>query len=409
MTPADLFFSALQSLRSNTMRSVLTALGIIIGVGAVITIVAIGAGAQANIEKVIEQIGSNMLTISPGQARDGGAQQGAASRPTLTAEDADAMKIVPGVSAVAPEVRGPVQVILGNQNWRTNVVGITEDFFIVRGWKMSSGRNFEDWEIDAGEKIVILGSTVAEKVFPGSDPVNQIIRIDRVPFTVIGVTAAKGQSSFGQNQDDIIFVPLKTAQQRILGGRLIKPDSVQQIAVLARTAKEVDVVERDLAEMLRDRHAIVPGRADDFQIRNTSEIFQARAGATEVMTLLLTAIASVSLLVGGIGIMNIMLVSVTERTREIGVRMAIGASRTDVMMQFLIEALALSMIGGVVGIILGLICSQLTAHFAGWPLRVELTSILLAVGFSAAVGIFFGYYPARKAARLDPIEALRYA
>jgi putative ABC transport system permease protein len=409
MTPSDLFFSALQSLRSNTMRSVLTALGIIIGVGAVITIVAIGAGAQANIEKVIEQIGSNMLTISPGQARDGGAAQGAASRPTLTAEDASAMKAVPGVMAVAPELRGPVQVILGNQNWRTNVTGITEDFFTVRGWKLDKGRNFEDWEIDAGQKIVILGSTVAEKVFPGSDPLNQIIRIDRVPFTVIGVTAAKGQSSFGQNQDDIIFIPLKTAQQRILGSRLIKPDSVQQIAVLARNAKEVKVVERDLAELLRDRHAIVPGRADDFMIRNTSEIFQARAGATEVMTLLLTAIASVSLLVGGIGIMNIMLVSVTERTREIGVRMAIGASRTDVMMQFLIEALALSMIGGLIGIVLGMICSHLTASFAGWPLRIEASSILLAVGFSAAVGIFFGYYPARKAARLDPIEALRYA
>jgi putative ABC transport system permease protein len=409
MTPSDLFFSALQSLRSNTMRSVLTALGIIIGVGAVITIVAIGAGAQANIEKVIEQIGSNMLTISPGQARDGGAAQGAASRPTLTAEDASAMKAVPGVMAVAPELRGPVQVILGNQNWRTNVNGITDDFFTVRGWKLDKGRNFEDWEIDAGQKIVILGSTVAEKVFPGSDPLNQIIRIDRVPFTVIGVTAAKGQSSFGQNQDDIIFIPLKTAQQRILGSRLIKPDSVQQIAVLARNAKEVKVVERDLAELLRDRHAIVPGRADDFMIRNTSEIFQARAGATEVMTLLLTAIASVSLLVGGIGIMNIMLVSVTERTREIGVRMAIGASRTDVMMQFLIEALALSMIGGLIGIVLGMICSHLTASFAGWPLRIEASSILLAVGFSAAVGIFFGYYPARKAARLDPIEALRYA
>ena len=409
MTATDLFFSALQSLRANTMRSVLTALGIIIGVSAVITIVAIGAGAQANIEKVIEQIGSNMLTITPGQSRDGGAAQGAGSRPTLTADDADAMKVVGGVLAVAPQVSGPVQVILGNQNWRTNVSGITEDFFQVRGWKLDKGRNFEEWEISSGEKIVILGSTVAEKVFPGSDPLNQIIRIDRVPFTVVGVTTAKGQSSFGQNQDDIVFVPLRAAQQRLLGGRLIKPDSVQQIAVLARTAKDVRVVERDLAELLRDRHAIVPGRADDFQIRNTSEIFQARAGATEVMTLLLTAIASVSLLVGGIGIMNIMLVSVTERTREIGVRMAIGASRTDVMMQFLIEAVALSMIGGVVGIVLGMICSQLTAHFAGWPLRIEMSSILLAVGFSAAVGVFFGYYPARKAARLDPIEALRYA
>ena len=272
-----------------------------------------------------------------------------------------------------------------------------------------SGRNFEDWEIDSGEKIVILGSTVAEKVFPGSDPIGQIIRLDRVPFTVVGVTASKGQSSFGQNQDDIVFTPLKAAQQRLLGGRLIKPDAVQQIAVLGRNAKELDVIERDLAELLRDRHAIVPGRADDFMIRNTAEIFAARAGATEVMTLLLTAIASVSLLVGGIGIMNIMLVSVTERTREIGVRMAIGASRTDVMMQFLIEALALSMIGGIIGITVGVICSQLTAHFANWPLRIEMSSILLAVGFSAAVGIFFGYCPARKAARLDPIEALRYA
>ena len=409
MTPTDLFFSALQSLRSNTMRRVLTAVGIIIGVGAVITIVAIGAGARANIESVIESIGSNLLTITPGQARDGGAAQGAGSRPTLTSEDADALKTVAGVQAVAPEVRGQIQVILGNQNWRTNVTGITEDYFTVRQWKVARGRGFEEWEVTSGEKVVVLGSTVAEKVFPGSDPIGQVIRLDRVPFTVVGITQAKGQSSFGQNQDDIVFVPLRAAQQRLLGGRLIKPDSVQQIGVLARDAKQLDVVERDLAELLRDRHAIIPGRADDFMIRNVSEVFEARAGATEVMTLLLAAVASVSLLVGGIGIMNIMLVSVTERTREIGVRMAIGASRRDVMAQFLIEALALSMIGGALGITLGVICSQITAQVAGWPLRIEASSILMAFGFSAAVGIFFGYYPARKAARLDPIEALRYA
>ena len=409
MTAADLFLSALQSLRSNTLRSVLTALGIIIGVGAVITIVAIGAGARANIESVIESIGSNLLTITPGQARDGGAAQGAGSRPTLTSEDADAMKGIEGVVAVAPEVRGQVQVILGNQNWRTNATGITEDYFAVRQWKMAKGRAFEDWETSTGEKIVILGATVAERVFPGSDPLGQVIRLDRVPFTVVGVTQAKGQSSFGQNQDDVVFVPLKAAQQRLLGGRLIKPDSVQQIGVLGKDAKALDVLERDLAELLRDRHAIVPGRADDFTIRNVSEVFEARAGATEVMTLLLAAVASVSLLVGGIGIMNIMLVSVTERTREIGVRMAIGASRGDVMSQFLIEAVALSLIGGGLGIVLGIICSQITAHLANWPLRIESTSILMAVGFSAGVGVFFGYYPARKAARLDPIEALRYA
>ncbi len=409
MTAADLFLSALQSLRSNTLRSVLTALGIIIGVGAVITIVAIGAGARANIESVIESIGSNLLTITPGQARDGGAAQGAGSRPTLTSEDADAMKGIEGVVAVAPEVRGQVQVILGNQNWRTNATGITEDYFAVRQWKMAKGRAFEDWETSTGEKIVILGATVAERVFPGSDPLGQVIRLDRVPFTVVGVTQAKGQSSFGQNQDDVVFVPLKAAQQRLLGGRLIKPDSVQQIGVLGKDAKALDVLERDLAELLRDRHAIVPGRADDFTIRNVSEVFEARAGATQVMTLLLAAVASVSLLVGGIGIMNIMLVSVTERTREIGVRMAIGASRGDVMSQFLIEAVALSLIGGGLGIVLGIICSQITAHLANWPLRIESTSILMAVGFSAGVGVFFGYYPARKAARLDPIEALRYA
>jgi putative ABC transport system permease protein len=409
MTAADLFLSALQSLRSNTLRSVLTALGIIIGVGAVITIVAIGAGARANIESVIESIGSNLLTITPGQARDGGAAQGAGSRPTLTSEDAEAMKSIAGVVAVAPEVRGQVQVILGNQNWRTNATGMTEDYFTVRQWKVARGRAFEEWEITTGEKLVILGSTVAERVFPGSDPLGQVIRLDRVPFTVIGVTQAKGQSSFGQNQDDVVFVPLKAAQQRLLGGRLIKPDSVQQIGVLGRDAKALDMLERDLAELLRDRHAIVPGRSDDFTIRNVSEVFEARAGATQVMTLLLAAVASVSLLVGGIGIMNIMLVSVTERTREIGVRMAIGASRTDVMSQFLIEAVALSLIGGALGIVLGIACSQITAHFANWPLRIEMTSILMAVGFSAAVGVFFGYYPARKAARLDPIEALRYA
>ena len=410
MNTFDLLLSAAQSLRSNILRSVLTALGMIIGVGAVITMVAIGSGAQANIQKVIEGIGANMLTVQPGSARpEGGVQLGAGTRQTLTWQDAIAIQEIPEALAVAPSSRGQFQVIFGNTNWRTSASGITNAFMTVNNWSVATGRGFSDDEVENGAKIVMLGATVAKNLFPGQDPLGQVVRIDRVPFTIVGTLNPKGQSSFGQDQDDTMFVPLKAAQQRLLGGRNGgNPDSVMQIAVLARTSEVVDLLQNEIGELLRDRHRIPLGRGDDFTIRNVSQIFEARAESSRVMTLLLAAVAGVSLLVGGIGIMNIMLVSVTERTREIGVRMAIGARRRDVMSQFLIEAVALSAVGGIIGIILGAVGSRITAAVAGWPLQLSPTAILAAFGFAAAVGIFFGFYPARKASMLDPIEALRY-
>ena len=409
MSGADLVLAALQSLRANVMRSVLTALGMIIGVAAVITMVAVGSGAGAGIQAVIDSIGANLLIVTPASSRSGGAQLGAGTQASLTWSDSDAIaETIPGVLASAPSVRGAAQIIAGNANWRTSVEGVTESYFAVRDWQIDQGRAIEEFESLGGQKIAVIGATVAEQLFPGQDPLGQVVRISRVPFEIVGVLRAKGQSSFGQDQDDVVFVPLRAAQQRLFGERLGNPDGVQIIYTLARTPDLVSPVERDIEELLRDRHGLGPGATDDFRIRNISEIFEARAESTRVMSLLLAAVASVSLVVGGIGIMNIMLVSVTERTREIGVRMAVGARRGDVLAQFLIEALALALIGGAVGIVLGLLGSQITARLADWPLDVSVGAILLAFGFSAAVGVFFGYYPARKAARLDPIEALRY-
>ncbi len=405
----DLIFSALQSLRANIMRTALTALGMIIGVSAVIVMIAIGSGAQAGIQSVIESIGANMIIVTPASSRNRGVQQGAGTRQSLTWSDANAiMEEIPSVKIAAPSVRTNMQVIFENNNWRSSIEGVTNGYFEARGWSINEGRLFEEDEVNRGAKIVVIGETIRKNLFQSQDPTGEIIRINRVPFEIIGTVKAKGQSTFGQDQDDILFVPLKTAQQRLLGGASRVPDGVQLIYVFAKTAQQVSLVEREVEELMRIRHEIPPGGTDDFAIRNISEFLDARSEATRVMSLLLAAVAAVSLLVGGIGIMNIMLVSVTERTREIGVRMAIGASRKDVLSQFLIEALALSLIGGIIGIIIGISLSQLTANLAGWPLRLNLSAILIAFGFSAATGVFFGYYPARKAASLDPIEALRY-
>ena len=409
MTLVDSLLSALQSLRANIMRSALTALGMIIGVAAVIIMVAVGSGARAGIENVIESIGANLLIVSPGSRSQGGARLGAGTSITLTAADAEAIiNEIPEVALAAPSVRGQGQVVFGNANWHTSIEGITNAYMPARDWSVAQGRQFEAFEISGGAKVALIGSTVAENLFPGQDPVGQVMRLERVPFEVIGVLATKGQSSFGQDQDDLMFVPLKTAKQRVVGGRVRGGDSVQNIYIKAETTELVAYVEIAVAELLRQRHGMIPGQDDDFRIRNISEILGARADSSRMMALLLAAVASVSLIVGGIGIMNIMLVSVTERTREIGVRMAVGAGRGDILTQFLIEAVVLSTIGGVIGIILGATGSQLAAGLGDWPLRLESSSIFLAVGFAAAVGIFFGYYPARKAAHLDPIEALRH-
>ena len=409
MSGADLVLAALQSLRANALRSVLTALGMIIGVAAVITMVAVGSGAQAGIQSVIDSIGANLLVVTPGSSRDGRVQLGAGTQASLTWGDSDAIaEAVTGVAAVAPTVRGNAQIVFGNANWRSPVEGVTASYFQARAWQIDQGNGIEAFADRGGDKVAVLGATVAEQLFPGQDPVGEVVRVDRVPFEVAGVLGAKGQSSFGQDRDDVVLVPLRTAQQRLFGERLGKPDAVQTIYVQARTPELAPVVEQEIAELLRDRHGLGPGSADDFRIRNISEIFEARVESSRVMSLLLAAVASVSLVVGGIGIMNIMLVSVTERTREIGVRMAVGARRGDVLAQFLIEALALSLIGGTVGVAIGLAGSQAMARLADWPMQVNAGAILLAFGFSAAVGVFFGYYPARKAARLDPIAALRY-
>ena len=409
MTLFDSFLSALQSLRANVMRSVLTALGMIIGVAAVIIMVAVGSGAQEGIESVIESIGSNLLIVTPGSQSQGGARLGAGTNNTLTEADSDAIfDEIPEVLAAAPRVRGSGQVVYGNANWHTDIEGITNAYMPVRDWSVAEGRPFEEYEISGGAKVVLIGDTIAENLFPVVDPVGQVIRVERVPFEVVGVLKAKGQSSFGQDQDDVMFMPMKTAKQRIVGGRTGAGDSVQTIYIKAQSSDLVAYVEIAVAELLRQRHGMIPGEEDDFSIRNISEILGARADSSRMMALLLAAVASVSLIVGGIGIMNIMLVSVTERTREIGVRMAVGAGRGDILTQFLIEAVVLSAIGGVIGIVIGATGSQAAAAMGDWPLRLESSSVLLAFGFSAAVGIFFGYYPARKAAYLDPIEALRH-
>ena len=409
MTFLDGLLTAFRALRVNILRSVLTTLGIIIGVGAVITMVSVGSGAQARVDRLIESIGSNLLIVVPGSRTSGGVRLGAGSNPTLTIDDADAISDeIPGVVAAAPSVQGTAQVVFGNQNWQTRVQGVRADYMVAREWTVTDGRPFQSDEVTGGGKVVLIGTSVAEALFGGGDPVGQIIRIKRIPFEVVGVLGAKGQTTFGRDLDDVVFIPLRTAKQRVLGGRNLGGRIIGNIAIKTATADGVGRVEEQVTELLRARHDIRPGAPDDFRTRNISEILAARAESSRVMTMLLAAVASVSLLVGGIGIMNIMLVSVTERTREIGIRMAIGARRRDILGQFLVEAVTLSLIGGAIGTAAGIAASEAIARFAEWPLRLEPGAVILAFAFAAAIGVFFGYYPARKAARLNPIEALRY-
>jgi len=408
MTLADCLAAAVQSLRLNLLRSVLTTLGIVIGVAAVISMVSVGAGAQAQVDRLIQSIGSNLLLLLPGSSTQGGVQFGFGSQPTLTEDDAEAIEAeIAEVVVAAPAVRGNSQVIYGNTNWFTAVLGVTGDYFVARDWEVATGRPFTDDEISGGGKVALIGATVVQKLFPDRAPTGETVRINRVPFEVIGVLAVKGQTPLGQDQDDTVLVPLKTAKQRVLGGRWLGGRTVGTISVKVATPDAVSPVERRVTELLRDRHRIRPGTPDDFQIRNIADLLAARAQSSRVMTILLAAVASVSLVVGGIGIMNIMLVSVTERTREIGLRMAVGAAPRDILAQFLVEAVTLSLVGGAIGVVLGIAGSQVAAAAGDWPLRLEPGAVLLAFAFSAAIGIFFGWYPARKAARLDPIEALR--
>ncbi len=400
---------AVRALRVNKLRSILTMLGIIMGVAAVIAMISVGSGAQARIAEQIQSLGANMLVVLSGSSTSGGVRLGLGSQLTITEEDAWAIKReISSVEAAAPTMRGGAQVVWGNLNWSTQIQGITPEFFEARDWPVVAGQPFAQDAVDGATKVAVLGETVARNLFADSDPVGQVIRIKKVPFTIVGVLGKKGQTTWGQDQDDLILVPLSTAKRKLLGVSQANARSVGAISVKVREGEDMKDAETQTRELLRQRHRLQPYQDDDFNIRNLAEYAAAQEESSRVMTILLAAIASVSLLVGGIGIMNIMLVSVTERTREIGLRMAVGARGRDILMQFLVEAVTLSMIGGTIGVVLGLVTSYTIPYFAGWRTLVRPEAIVIAFGFAAAIGIFFGFYPARKAAGLNPIEALRY-
>jgi putative ABC transport system permease protein len=398
------FRLALRALARNKMRSALTMLGIVIGVGAVIAVVSIGQGAQALVQQGIAAMGTNAVFIAAGSNQRGGVRQGYGGVKTLTVDDMNAiLQEIPLIKQAAPSLQSHQQVVYGNQNWNTNVIGTTPNYFDIRTWPIQSGSVFSDEEVDLAANVCVIGTTVERVLFGNEDPIGKTMRIGNMPFRVDGVLESKGQSSFGQDQDDVIYAPYTTVQRKIQGItwlQFINASAISQQASLAAVAP--------ITSLLRERHRIRSGEDDDFIIRTQSDIADLANQTQSTMTILLGGIASVSLLVGGIGIMNIMLVSVTERTREIGVRMAVGATESDVQRQFLVEAVTLSMMGGAIGIILGLIGSALISNLLSWPTLISGTAIIAAVIFSAGVGIFFGYYPAQKAAKLDPIEALRY-
>ncbi len=395
---------ALRSLGRNKLRSFLTMLGIIIGVGAVIAMMAVGYGAQYNIQQQIATLGTNVLLIFPGSTNQGGVRGGMGSVSSLTPEDLDAIKSqCPSVAMASPAIRDGAQIVYGEQNWRTGVMGATSEYFLIRSWPVSSGQYFTDADVRSATKVCLIGQTVAENLFKGEDPVGKVIRIKKMPFKVVGVLAPKGQSAQGTDQDDIIVAPYTTVQKKMMGVTFLGV-----ILVSAVSDAAMDDAQNQITELLRVRHKLQQWVENDFTIRSQTEIANAAQSTTQVLTILLASIASISLLVGGIGIMNIMLVSVTERTREIGIRMSIGARGKDILFQFLIEAVVLSVLGGTLGVIIGIASSNLISTFAGWPTLVSPSSVGLAFLFSAAVGIFFGFYPARKAANLNPIDALRY-
>jgi putative ABC transport system permease protein len=400
---------ALASLRVNKLRTVLTMLGIVIGVAAVIAMVSVGAGAQQRIADQIRSMGANLIVIFPGAQTSGGIRWGLGSQQTLTEEDARAIAVeVSSVEVAAPMVRGSAQTVFGNLNWSTVIQGVTPDYLDAREWPVVSGRMFGTQDVDGAAKVAVLGDTVWHSLFGDTDPIGQTIRIKKVPFTVVGILDPKGQSAFGQDQDDLVLIPLSTAKKKVLGFNRSNPRSIGSISVRVREAGLIPDAEEQMRAVLRQRHRLQAGQDDDFQIRILAEMFAAQEESAKVMTMLLAAIASVSLMVGGIGIMNIMLVSVTERTREIGLRMAVGARGRDILAQFLIEAVTLSAVGGVMGVAIGVLTSVIIANVAEWSTDVSVQAVGLAFAFAGAVGVFFGFYPAQKASRLDPIEALRY-
>jgi len=395
---------ALKALNRNKMRTVLTMLGMIIGVGAVITMVGLGTGARTTIEERVKSAGTNMIMVNAGNFSTGGVRMGQGNSTTLMPEDAVAIRQLPGVQYVAASANSRAQVIAGNQNWSTQVQGTDTDLPLIRSWPTKYGAFFTQQDVSGAQKVAVLGSVVSDTLFgPDVDPTGQIIRIRNQPFKVIGVMVSKGQSSMGQDQDDTIFTPYTTVQKKLQGQQ-----HINGVTVSAASAGEIDTVAESIRGLLRTRHKIVNGDPDDFMVRTLEEMASVQTATTQTMTSLLASIAGVSLLVGGIGIMNIMLVSVTERTREIGLRMAIGARGKDVLLQFLVEAVVISLIGGIIGIALGFGLSALVQKFMQWPTDIPPNAIGMAFGFAAATGVFFGFYPARKAASLDPIEALRF-
>jgi putative ABC transport system permease protein len=408
MNPLQTIRVAIRALLRNKMRSFLTTLGIIIGVAAVIAMVAIGEGAKAKVEQSFASMGSNLLIVLPGSTAAGGARGGFGSMPTLTWDDLKAIRTeVPSVKYAAAQLRANAQIQAEDQNWSTSVYGTTPEYFAIRNWTVSQGAAMTDSDVDSSAKVVFLGKTVVTQLFGASaDPVGQLVRIKGVPFEVAGVLQAKGQTPTGQDYDDAAFIPIKSFQTKIQGG--LQNYITGVIFVGANSQADTHRAETQVSNLLRDRHHIQPGADDDFSIRNLTELASAQEEGTRTMTTLLAGIAAVSLLVGGIGIMNIMLVSVTERTREIGVRMAVGAKPRHILAQFLVEALTLSIAGGVLGLVLGIGAAQRLASQFNWPMLIQPGIVVIAVCFSALVGIGFGLYPARKASRLDPIEALRY-
>ena len=395
---------ALRALRRNKLRSFLTALGIIIGVAAVIAMVGIGNGAKAQVEAQIASLGENVILIFSGSTTSSGIRTGWGNAGTLKIEDAEAIRReVPGVIAVSEEIRSTTQVAAGNQNWLTQVLGESADYLDIRQWQLADGASFTPQDVRSANKVCVIGRTTATQVFGNDDPVGQVLRIKNVPFVVTGVLTPKGLSAQGSDQDDVVIMPYTSAMKRVIGGTTLRSINVQ-----VGDARSLPAAQQQIISLLRQRHNIRAGKDDDFTVRGQQEIADMATAQSKTMTVLLGAIAGVSLIVGGIGIMNIMLVSVTERTREIGVRLAVGAHGRDILSQFLIEAVALSSVGGIIGIAFGVGTSKVLSVYQNWPTLISLSSIIISFLFSAAVGIFFGFYPARKAAALDPIEALRY-
>lgn len=409
MNLLDLMAVAFAALRSNILRSILTTLGIIIGVASVIILVAVGSGASSEVDRQINSLGTNMLVVASGSSRGMGGRSGGAGTDLPLAEDdlAAIREKVQGVAHISGQLNGSGPVVRGSQNWTTSLSGVHADYTEVRDWAVESGRAFNANDIRASAKYALIGQTVVKQLFQGEDPVGQSIRVKNVPFQVIGVLAAKGQSSFGRDQDDIVLLPMTTARGRIVGKSQVQNDQVGQIYVKFDSQTDLKDAQEDLERLMRQRRRVQPGGEDNFSVRNLAEFMKARTEVLTTLSYLLGATSAISLIVGGIGIMNIMLVSVTERTREIGLRMAVGGRRRDIMLQFLVEAVVLCLVGGLIGVALGVSAAAVIALIANWPVLISPSVMLLAMGAAAATGIFFGFFPARRAAMLNPIDALR--